>query len=86
MDYLLTYDKMHNIMRKQTEHGNYQYGYDNLYRLTSADNPAQDDEAFTYDPVGNRLTAAGVTGTWTYSDNNELLGYDNVSYAYDDNI
>ena len=31
------------------------------------------------------MTAAGVPGDWSYNANNELLGYDNVSYAYDDN-
>ncbi|MDY6966795.1 MAG: hypothetical protein SVM80_12665, partial [Halobacteriota archaeon] len=68
-----------------TEHGDYQYGYDELYRLTNVDNPIQDDEAFTYDPVGNRLTAADVAGTWSYNQNNELQSYGDVSYVYDDN-
>jgi large repetitive protein len=50
-----TYDKMSNIVDKATEHGDYQYGYDDLYRLTTVDNPVQNDEACTYDPVGNRV-------------------------------
>ncbi|MDY6966794.1 MAG: hypothetical protein SVM80_12660, partial [Halobacteriota archaeon] len=54
MNYQYNYDKMDNINAKATEHGDYQYGYDELYRLTNVDNPIQDDEAFTYDPVGNR--------------------------------
>ena len=85
LNYQYTYDKMDNIASKQTEHGNYAYGYDNLYRLTTVDNPVQDDEAFTYDPVGNRLTAADTSGDWTYNLNNELGGYDDVSYVYDAN-
>ena len=85
MNYQYTHDKMDNITSKATEHGNYTYGYDELYRLASVDNPTLDDEGFTYDPVGNRLTAADVTGDWTYNANNELGSYDNVSFVYDDN-
>ncbi len=82
----LTYDKMDNITTKQTEHGNYDYGYDDLYRLTSSDNPVGGtDETFTYDSVGNRLTAADTTGEWAYNLNNELGGYDDVTYEYDAN-
>lgn len=79
------YDEGGNIMTKQTEHGNYTYGYDNSSRLTSADNPVLDDENYTYDNVGNRETAAGITGTWSYNQNNELLGYADVEYEYDEN-
>ncbi len=85
MNYQYDYDKMDNITSKGTEHGNYAYGYDELYRLASVDNPTLDDEGFTYDAVGNRLTSAGVTGDWTYNQNNELGSYDNVSFVYDDN-
>jgi RHS repeat-associated protein len=35
--------------------------------------------------VGNRLTASGVTDEWSYNANNELQGYDDVSYEYDEN-
>jgi RHS repeat-associated protein len=76
---------MDNIANKGTEHGNYSYGYDALYRLTTTDNPDFDDEGFTYDGVGNRLTAADTTGDWSYNQNNELSGYDDVSYEYDAN-
>ena len=72
VDHQYTYDKMDNIQSKETEHGSYQYDYDDLYRLTTVDNPVQDDEAFTYDEVGNRLTAAETTGNWSYNQNNEL--------------
>ena len=72
-------------MSKVTEHGEYAYGYDDLYRLASADNPIQDDEAFTYGPVGNRLTSADTTGLWTYNDNNELNAHNDTAYEYDDN-
>jgi len=74
-----------NITTKDTEHGAYTYQYDELYRLTQAINPTISDEAYTYDLLGNRLTSANTTGSWTYNVNNELGGYDNVSYVYDAN-
>jgi RHS repeat-associated protein len=85
MRYQYDYDKMNNIQNKNTEHGNYNYTYDELYQLTGSDNPVLDDEAFTYDDVGNRKTTTGVTGVWVNNENNELLGYTDVTYAYDDN-
>ena len=85
MDYDYSYDRMDNITAKRTNQGDYIYGYDDLYRLTTVDNPTQDDEAFTYDPVGNRLTSADISGTWTYNRNNELLAYNGVTYQYDAN-
>jgi len=44
-----------------------------------------DNEAFTYDAVGNRLTSSDTTGLWTYNDNNELNAHNDTSYEYDDN-
>ncbi|CAB1059485.1 diguanylate cyclase/phosphodiesterase (GGDEF & EAL domains) with PAS/PAC sensor(s), partial [Olavius sp. associated proteobacterium Delta 1] len=85
LNFQYDYDKMDNITAKVTEHGEYDYGYDDLYRLTGADNPVQADEGFTYDAVGNRMTAAGVADNWSYNDNNELQGYDAVTFEYDDN-
>jgi RHS repeat-associated protein len=84
MNYQYTHDKMDNIIAKQTEHGNYQYSYDDLYRLTNETNPTN-GTSFTYDPVGNRLTSSDITGTWTYNANNELQTYDNITYEYDAN-
>jgi RHS repeat-associated protein len=87
-DYQYNYDKMDNIVSKQTEHGDYGYGYDALYRLTAAAPPAGTGlsaEAFTYDGVGNRLTSADTAGPWAYNANNELTGHDEISYAYDAN-
>ena len=83
LNYAYTHDKMGNIAAKDTEHGDYGCDYDELYRLTDADNPVQDDETFTYDNVGNRLTANGSTTEWTYNENNELTGHDDVTYDYD---
>ena len=85
LDYRYAYDRMDNITTKQTEHGAYRYAYDELYRLTQAENPTLPDEAFTYDPVGNRLTSKNVEGMWSYNPNNELEQYDAVSFRYDAN-
>jgi RHS repeat-associated protein len=43
------------------------------------------DESFTYDTVGNRLTSADTSDTWSYNLNNELQGFDTVWYDYDVN-
>jgi RHS repeat-associated protein len=83
--YSYTHDREGNITNKATEHGDYAYGYDNLYRLTSADNPILADEGYSYDAVGNRLTAAGMAEEFVYNDNNELVDYGNVTFAYDAN-
>jgi RHS repeat-associated protein len=85
LSYVYKYDGMGNMISKKTEHGNYTYGYDDLYRLTEANAPHRSPEAFTYDPVGNRLTSADVTGLWNYSANNELLSYNESYFDYDDN-
>jgi large repetitive protein len=44
-------DKMDQITAKASEHGDYQYDYDDLYRLMTADNPLMSEEAYTYDQV-----------------------------------
>jgi len=84
MGYQYNYDKMDNITTKTTEHGEYDYGYDELYRLIDADNPVQADETYTYDSFGNRLTSVDHTDL-AYNNNNELQGYDGVTFVYDDN-
>ncbi len=88
MNYRYTYDTMDNITAKQTEHGNYSYEYDALYRLIDVGNPDVSglaDEAFTYDNVGNRLTSAEAAGAWTYNGNNELESNPEATYEYDAN-
>ncbi|MBI5694878.1 MAG: RHS repeat protein [Nitrospirae bacterium] len=84
MDYSYGFDNVGNITSKATEHGTYAYAYDKLYRLTGSDNPALADESFGYDKVGNR-TASADAADWSYNQNNALVGYNGVSYAYDAN-
>jgi len=88
MAYTYTLDAMDNIKNKTTEHGNYTYDYDDLYRLTTTDNPETPeltDETYTYDPVGNRLSSSDTTSDWSYNNNNELESHDDTSYVYDTN-
>ena len=84
LNYAYTYDAADNITAKATGDGDHAYTYDDLYRLTAADNPVLDDEAYTYDAVGNRLTSAEYDD-WQYNENNELQGFDDVSFTYDAN-
>ena len=74
-----------NLGSAVTEHGNYNFQYDALARLTEVDHPLLADEGYTYDALGNRLTAAGIDGAWSYDANNRLLGYGDRSIEYDDN-
>jgi len=85
MDYSYAHDGMDNILSKDTEHGSYAYTYDDIYQLTDAANPGTEDEAYTYDGAGNRMTSADIQGTWTYNRNNELIGYADISFEYDAN-
>ena len=66
------------------------YGYDTLDRLTSFVGPSA-NQAFTFDPVGNRLTktTGANTDTYAYSGTSNRLstisGSTNRTYSYDAN-
>jgi RHS repeat-associated protein len=79
------YSPAGNITSKNTNHGVYTYQYDDLYRLTGASHPTMDNELYTYDLNGNRLTSASTEGQWGYNANNELLRYNGISLQYDEN-
>ena len=92
MDYRYTYDPVSNISSRQTQDGNYSYGYDNLDRLTRATPPANvnlPNEQYGYDPVHNRISSAHQPGTWAYNANHQLRQYgsgeQSVSLDYDSN-
>ena len=85
LDYSYEYDNSGNIMSKNTEHGEYSYGYDGASRLTSADNPLGEDESYSYDEVGNRTSASNAEGEISHNANNELERYGELEYEYDDN-
>ena len=80
-----TYSPAGNITAKATEHGNHTYAYDNLNQLTTALNPTLADEAYTYDNLGNRITDVKIPGTLTYNANNELTGFADTAFVYDNN-
>ena len=67
------------------------YRYDGLYRLVEEDvtDPAAGDRltGYTYDAVGNRLTAtSGATTTgYAYDADDRLLSAGDVTFDYDDN-
>ena len=86
MNYNYTYTPAGNITQKNTEHGNYSFGYDDLDRLVSADYPTLTDETFTYDALGNRKTDSntGIT-QWLYNQNNQLLNSVSNQFTYDGN-
>jgi RHS repeat-associated protein len=71
----------------RTENGvRLQYGYDNLSRLLAVNRTLPTAallEQYTYDQVGNRQTALGVPGTWSYNDRSELTSYNGISFTYD---
>lgn len=80
---LYDYDAVGDITAIDTEHGEYSFGYDSLYRLTDADYPldvAANDEEFGYDGVGNRTTHTQATEedeqertSATYNSLNQLI-------------
>jgi RHS repeat-associated protein len=58
------------------------YGYDNIYQLLSATPSSGTAESYTYDPVGNRLSSAGVP-SYSYNSSNELTSTSSATYGYD---
>jgi len=78
MNYGYEYSPSSNITKKSTENGDYDYAYDELYRLISATNPVLSEESFVYDLLGNRLNDGA-----TFDRNNALLSNDDASFEYD---
>jgi RHS repeat-associated protein len=60
------------------------YGYDAIYQLLSATPSGGTAESYTYDPVGNRLSSAGVP-SYSYNTSNELTSTSTATYGYDNN-
>jgi RHS repeat-associated protein len=80
LDYGYEYSPTSNITSKSTEHGDYSYEYDELYRLTGAASPVLEDESYLYDLLGNRLNDGA-----TFDGNNALLSDDEAVFEYDAN-
>ena len=70
-----------------TTHRIISYTYDSLYRLTGADYSTGESFAYTYDPVGNRLsltTHADVVN-YQYDAANRLTSVNGQAYTWDNN-
>jgi RHS repeat-associated protein len=63
------------------------YDYDGNYQVTAVEYPDGDDETFTYDAMGNRLTRVfnGSTTNYTYNAGERMTAAGGVTYVYDDN-
>ncbi len=75
------YDLEHNLVKRTTDLGAYNYGYDALYQLTSAQAPSDSDqtsETFDYDGVGNRVLHTqgegenAISANLAYNSKNQL--------------
>ena len=85
MDFRYEYSPVDDITKKTTEHGAYAYQYDVLSRLVDVTSPVLDNESYTYDLLGNRLTAGNVEAS--YDSNNAMRTYDGASFEYfNDNL
>ncbi|MCK4660840.1 MAG: RHS repeat protein [Phycisphaerae bacterium] len=65
--------------------GLHEYGYDDLYRQTTATHPnpgVNPNETYGLDPVGNRLSSH-LSSSYTHDADNRLLSDDDFTYAYD---
>ena len=60
------------------------YGYDNIYQLTGVTQGATNTEAYTFDPVGNRLSSLAAP-SYTINNSNEVTAAGSSSYTYDNN-
>jgi len=60
------------------------YAYDAIYELTGVTQGTNTKESYTYDVVGNRLSALG-SSPYVYNSSNELTSIPGTSYTYDNN-
>ncbi len=79
------YDDLGRITTITDSAGATGYGYDDLSRLTSAAYPVASglqDETYTYDGTGNRLSSADIAD-WTYDQAGRLVHYGDTTLHYD---
>ena len=84
-----SYDSDGNRVSMATPDGTNVYSYDPLNRLITAAHPTPSNlpvlnESFSYDPVGNRLADAQISG-YNYNAANELVSNSSFTYSYDAN-
>jgi YD repeat-containing protein len=88
-DYSL--DAVGNVTALTTLNGNYSYGYDQAYQLTSESRTGLQaySKSYSYDSEGNRLTMVngGTTTNYTYNAADQLVSWNegakSCAYAYD---
>lgn len=85
MQYRYGFNPVGDIVSKATEHGNYRYAYDAVYRLTDVDYPSGAKGQYRYDAVDNRLSDSTVSGAWSYNGNNQLQSIGTFAFQYDAN-
>jgi len=73
-----THDGVGNRKTMTELNGVHGYDYDKIYQLTKATHPLRPEEAFSYDPVGNRLNTSVDL-------DNALMEDGDYTYAYDYN-
>jgi RHS repeat-associated protein len=59
------------------------YEYDDLYRLEKVTYEDSQEDTYTYDDVGNRLTKNSID--YSYDDANQLIDVEGTAYSYDAN-
>ena len=79
--YVYTYDVAGELTSMTTGDGTTDYAHDASGQLSAADSDYTDDEAYTYDDAGNRLTSSDAT--YTIGTNNQLLADGTYTYTYD---
>jgi len=80
-----TYNRAGQRLTMADNAGTHTYTYDLLDRLTAATHPSSNPaEAYSYDPVGNRLTSQ-LSATHTYDAANRFTADAKYDYVYDAN-
>ncbi|MCP4488453.1 MAG: hypothetical protein GY820_14190, partial [Gammaproteobacteria bacterium] len=88
LDTLYTFDPLDNIEVREALEARYDYGYDDVDRLTTADTTLSGqstatNQSYGYDPVGNRDSYNQAS--WVYDDNDRLQQRGSITYEYDGN-
>lgn len=79
-----SYDAAGNVKTQATYFDNFNYSYDDLDRLSSATGD-RNQEIYTYDSVGNRLTSHKSNDSSEYNANHQLNSVGGSLYLYDEN-
>ncbi|MDA8416703.1 MAG: hypothetical protein M0Z78_06505 [Betaproteobacteria bacterium] len=81
-----THDNVGNRLTKADQDTTWNYGYDTIYRLLTAQpNRHGKAETYSYDPVGNRRSGPEQHTAYFYGTGNELLKRQHKEFAYDNN-